>query len=89
VKQFLRKYFNATLIYNDRRGVYLSGFFKFDPDINKANMYFFSPIRTFILVKYLNAFGGGSFRLRKVWMPSVKIDGSVKTYLLKGMKSDD
>jgi hypothetical protein len=94
MNKILRKFFNVTVLYSDNKNSYWAGGMgsgnEISLDINKAKQYFFLVPFLPIIRWYINfVYEDFNFRIRKIWMPTIKIDGSVKTYVLKGMKSDD
>ena len=80
----LRKFFDVYAIYDNKSGEYFSvdGFTK---DVNKiANLVLFFPI-LWLIVKLMNweYRGERKLRIKKMWMPTVKIDATIYPHVLK------
>lgn len=82
----LRKFFNVYAIYDKKNNQYLSRY-GFTDDVNEmGNFILLLPILWAICGALNFGYNGRrNIRIRKIWMPTVKIDATIYPFMLKDM----
>lgn len=79
----LRKFFDVFTIYDDNNKQYMKQWGGFTADINKCGNF----ILVYPLAKIICLLGNinkkNALRVRRIWMPTVKIDATIHPYIAK------